>query len=174
MIDLHLMVISYPSRRESLFEAMTLHFAKLVTDDFQVERCQDGEDVLDVAQRLTKRHHRLQTLDLFGHGAGGRFWLGDSMLFASDGTGYGLAKKLGGQLAPDGALRLLGCRTALVSRDFGDNSIRSSGPKLLRDLTRLLGRQRMAWGSTAYLGPRDLGPAGFSARTESRFVKARV
>ncbi len=174
MIDLHLMVISYPSRRESLFEAMTLHFAKLVCDHFKLERCQDGDDVLDIANRWKKKLHRIRTLDLFGHGAGGRFSLGDSILFASDGTGYPLAKKLGGQLADDGALRLLGCRTALVEQGVSARSTRFSGPKLLADVTRLLGKQRVAWGSTGYIGTRDLGPAGFSARTESRIVKARL
>ncbi len=135
MIDLHLMVISYPSRRESLFEAMTLHFAKLVCDHFKLERCQDGDDVLDIASRWKKKLHRIRTLDLFGHGSGGRFSLGDSILFASDGTGYPLAKKLG-------------CRTALVEQGVSARSTRFSGPKLLRDVTRLMGKQRVACGST--------------------------
>lgn len=174
MIDLHLMVISYPQRREALFEAMALHFAKQVSDSFKLERCQTGDDLLEAARMWKKRHYQINTIDLFGHGAGGQFKLGDSLLFASDGTGYPLAKKLGGQLARDASLRLLGCRTALVDRDYSTNRIRFSGPKLLDGLTKQLGLQRVAWGSKAYIGTRQLAPTGFDPRVERQLVRGRL
>lgn len=168
------MVISYPSQRQPLFETVALHFAKLVGDAFKLERCQNGDDLVEIARMWRQRCYRIHTLDLFGHGAGGQFSLGDELLFASDGTGYALTKKLGGQLAGDGAVRLLGCRTALVDRDYSTKAIRFSGPKLLKDLTRLLGLQRVAWGSRSYISPRNLGPAGFDARTMRQLIKGRV
>ncbi len=173
-LNVTLMVISYPSRRESLFEAMALHFAKFVSDEFKLERCQDGDELVYLARTWKKKGYTIRRLDLYGHGAGGQFSLGDGLLFASDGTGYGVAKQLGPQLSHDGELRLLGCRTALVHRNYETNKILFSGPKLLRDLTQILGKQRPAWGSRGYIRTRNLSVGGgFAPETVAQFVTAR-
>ena len=161
-----LTIISYPSKLERIFEEATLHFAKLASPDFAVERCQDHDELVWLARLWKRRDQRITRLDLFGHGGGGRFALGDDVLFASDGTGYRVAKQLGPQLAPDAHLRLLGCRVAR-----NDVVRKLDGRRLLRDLAVELGRERVVWGTTAFLGERHLGPTGFTG-LERMLVRA--
>lgn len=161
---LTLAVVSYPSRLEDTFERMAVRCAAGVGADFALERCQEPDELLFLAGRWKDRGYAIERLDLYGHGDGGRFKLGDELLFASDGTGYRLAQRLGPKLAPRADVRLLGCRTAL-SRDF-------SGVKLLRDLERLLGRGRRAWGTTGYIGPAQCGPRGLTESAERLLRRA--
>lgn len=158
---LTLAIISYPSRLEELFERMAARCAPGIGADFALERCQEPPEVLFLANRWKNRGYSIERLDLYGHGDGGRFRLGDGLLFASDGTGYPLARRLGPKLAPRGEVRLLGCRTATCrpSRAF-------SGAKLLRDLERILGRGRRAWGTTGSIGPAQCGPGGLTPAAE--------
>jgi hypothetical protein len=168
MRPLTLAIISYPSHMETMFERMALHYAKAQGPEFAVERCQDPEDVVYLARLWKDRGKSIVRLDLHGHGDGGRFKMGDGMLFASDGTGYGLAKQLGPKLASNAEVRLLGCNTA---NEPAFTNL--SGKKLLRDLQRILGRERRVLGTTDYLGPRDLGPRGLSDSSENKLKGIR-
>jgi hypothetical protein len=160
-VPLTLVVVSYPSRLDSGFEVAALRMGQGAGEAFVLERCQAPDEVLFLARRWKHRGRSIVRLDLVGHGDGGRFQLGDGLLFASDGTGYGLARRLGPTLAASAELRLLGCRTAeepLLTR--------LSGAKLLRDLQRLLGRQRRVLGTTDHLGSRHWGAGGLNAEGE--------
>ena len=161
-----LVVISYPSRLEALFEQAANHFARASAPDFAVERCQEPDDLVYLAKLWKNRGRSITRLDLHGHGDGGKFKLGDELLFASDGTGYGLAKKLGPKLAANAELRLLGCRTANEAERTAH-----SGTKLLRDLERLLGRQRRVLGTTGYLGPSHWGERGLTEAAEQLLLQ---
>jgi hypothetical protein len=149
---------------EALFEDAALHFAKAASRDFVVARCQDPSELVWLARLWKQRGRCITRLDLHGHGDGGRFKLGDGLLFASDGTGYALAKALGGKLDPACELRLLGCNVA--NERHPRDPKRFSGPKLLRDLQRLLGRQRRVLASADYLGPHHWSATGLTADAE--------
>lgn len=157
---LALAVVSYPSKLDSLFEDIALRLSRGVGADFAVERCQDPLELPFLVRRWKRRGYAVTRLDLHGHGAGGEFSLGDVVLFASDGTGYGLARQLGPQLAPGARLRLVGCRTATVALLPRRGVQRHSGPRLLADLERVLRRGRTAWGATGFVRPDALGPRG--------------
>ncbi|MEW5743535.1 MAG: hypothetical protein AB1938_31780 [Myxococcota bacterium] len=156
---------------EALLEETALTLARHAGPDFVVERCQDPDDVLYLARLWKGRGYAIVRLDLHGHGAGGEFKLGDGLLFASDGTGYELARELGPTLAPKADVRLLGCRTATEGVFAKADGKKRSGAKLLRDLTRLLGGGRRVWGTTGYLGPRDLEASGLSRRASRRLLR---
>ncbi len=160
-----LAIISYPAVMDSHLEAAALHFAKLVGPSFALERCQEPDDLVFLVKRWRERGRRIVRLDLHGHGDGGRFTLGDAMLFASDGTGYDVAKALGRQLAPAAELRLLGCNVA--NEHHPKDPRRFSGKKLLRDLQRLLGRQRRVLGTTDFFGSHHWGPGGLNEQGEA-------
>jgi hypothetical protein len=166
---LTLAIISYPSRLEETFERMAARCAPGIGAGFALERCQEPPEVLFLANRWKNRGYSIERLDLYGHGDGGRFRLGDGLLFASDGTGYHLARRLGPTLAPRADLRLLGCRTGTSRR-----GLPFSGPKLLRDLERLLGRGRRAWGTTGSIGPAQCGPGGLTDAAEALLRRARA
>lgn len=159
---LSLAVVSYPSSLEPVFESIALRLAKDVAPGFVVERCQHPDDVPFLAQRWQRRGYAITQLDLYGHGAGGEFALGDDLMFASDGTGYTRARSLGPRLAPGARLRLLGCRTGMEAALPRRGTRRLSGPQLLRDLERLLRRGRTAWGTTGFLRPEHFGARGLA------------
>jgi hypothetical protein len=135
--SLVLHVVSYRARLEPLFEGLAL---RLAAAGEVVERCQDPEDVVDLARFWRYRGRSIVRLDLYGHGAPGRFSMGDAILFGADGTGYGLARRLGPQLAKEGTLRLLGCNTGDVASKVW------SGRRLLQELSERLGG-REVWGT---------------------------
>lgn len=157
---LALAVVSYPSVLDGVFEDIALRLSRGVGPGFVVERCQDARELPYLVQRWKRRGFDVTRLDLHGHGAGGEFSLGDALLFASDGTGYGLARQLGPQLAPGARLRLVGCRTGTLALLPRRGASRHSGPRLLADLERVLRRGRTAWGATAFVRPDALGPRG--------------
>lgn len=159
---LSLAIVSYPSSLEPVFEAIAVRLARDLAPGFAVERCQHPDDVPFLAQRWQRRGYAITRLDLYGHGAGGAFALGDELLFASDGTGYGRARALGPRLAPGAQVRLLGCRTGTVAALPRPGTRRLSGPQLLRDLERLLRRGRTAWGTTGFLRPEHFGARGLA------------
>ncbi|MEW6435369.1 MAG: hypothetical protein AB1730_28065 [Myxococcota bacterium] len=148
---LALAIVSYPSTLEPLFEAITLRLAKHAGAAFVVERCQDPDDVVYLARLWQRRGHAITRLDLYGHGAGGEFSMGDGVLFASDGTGFGRARQLGPLLARGADVRLLGCRTATEAVVPRRDGTRASGTALLRGLEERLRGGRRAWGTTDYL-----------------------
>lgn len=156
-----LAIVSYPAVMESLFEELVRHLAKAEGPDFALERCQHPEDVVFCAQQWKRRGRSIVRLDLHGHGDEGRFKLGDGLLFASDGTGYRVAKALAGKLAVTAELRLLGCNVANERHPRDPREF--SGKKLLKDLQRIVGSRRVVQGATGFLGPRHWGPRGLSA-----------
>lgn len=172
---LNLTIVSYPGRVERMFEEAVQRLLSGpaapgpggVGPEFVLERCQAPDEVVYLARLWKNRGRAIVRLDLVGHGAGGRFALGDGLLFASDGTGYPLARRLGPKLAPDGVLRLLGCHTA---EEPGLGPF--SGGRLLADLERLLGRRRRVLGTRGHLRPRHWGPGGLTPEGE-RLVRGR-
>jgi hypothetical protein len=166
-----LAIVSYPSVMESLFEELAKHLAKAEGPGFAVERCQDPEDVVFYAQLWKRRGRSIVRLDLHGHGDQGRFKLGDGMLFASDGTGYRVAKALAGKLARTAELRLLGCNVANERHPRDPRAF--SGKKLLRDLKRIVGARRRVVAPTDYLGPQQWGPSGLNESGEARLRRTR-
>lgn len=161
---LTLVVVSYPERMEAVFEASAQHFAKATGPDFALERCQDPDDVVFLARRWKHRGRRIIRLDLHGHGDGGRFKLGDRVMFASDGTGYRLARELAGKLAANAELRLLGCNVA--NERHPRDPLKFSGGKLLRDLQVIVGRRRRVLASADYLGPQQWSATGLTPSAE--------
>lgn len=125
---------------------------------FVLERCQQPDEVPDLARLWKRRGRRLLRVDLVGHGAGGTLHLGDGPLFAADGTGFGVAKRLRGALAPDAELRLLGCRTAERHR-----SSARDGVAMLRALEQILGVRRRVVGTTAELRLEHFTGGGLTA-----------
>lgn len=164
---LALAVVSYPSSLEPLFEAITLRLAKHEGPGFAVERCQDPDDVVYLARLWQRRGHAITRLDLYGHGAGGEFSMGDGLLFASDGTGFGRARELGPLLARGADVRLLGCRTATDAVLPKRDATKRSGATLLHELDARLRGGRRTWGTTFYLRAEHLDGADLSpaART---------
>lgn len=169
---LTLCVVSYPSAMEAVFEEIALRLAKDVSPEFVVERCQEPDDVVYLARLWQRRGFDIVRLDLHGHGAGGEFKLGDGMLFASDGTGYELAKELARHLTADADVRLLGCRTASEGVFPKKNGKKLSGAKLLRDLERLMPGRRV-WGATNYLGAPHFGAGRLNQSGEKLLRRAQ-
>ncbi len=170
MRPMTLAIVSYPSVMESLLEELAKHLARAEGPDFAVERCQDPADVVFYARLWKRRGRSIVRLDLHGHGDEGRFTLGDGLLFASDGTGYRLAKDLAGKLARTGQLRLLGCNVANERHPRDPRPF--SGKKLLRDLQRLVGARRVVLGSRDFLGRAHWGPRGLNELGESSLRSA--
>ncbi len=173
MDELWLTVVSYPGTLERFFEEVTARMLAAPHERHRVERCQEPADLVWLARKWKRRGYRVTRLDLVGHGDGGRFKLGDELLFAAEGTGLGLARRLGPLLAPGAAVRLLGCRTATVEREPRSGRVLRSGRLLLRALERELRRGRTAWGTVHALYPAHFGPGGLVAAAEKRLVTAR-
>ena len=167
---LALAIVSYPSTLEPVFEDIAQSLAKSVGPGFALERCQDPGELLFLVRRWHRRGRSIARLDLHGHGAGGEFKLGDGLLFSSDGTGYGVAAKLGPLLARGAQVRLLGCRTATEGLWRRGDGARRSGETLLRDLEARLRGGRTVWGTTDDLGPRHLAGDGLTA-TGARLLR---
>lgn len=167
---LALAIVSYPSTLEPVFEDIAQSLAKSVGPGFALERCQDPGELLFLVRRWHRRGRSIARLDLHGHGAGGEFKLGDGLLFSSDGTGYGVAAKLGPLLARGAQLRLLGCRTATEGLWRRGDGARRSGEALLRELEARLRGGRTVWGTTDDLGPRHLAGDGLTA-TGARLLR---
>lgn len=151
-----LCVVSYPARRESLFEEVVELLLRQATPDFVLERCQRPADVAFFAQRWVGRGRQIDRLDLIGHGGGGRFSLGDELLFASDGTGYEIAHALKGLLSARAELRLLGCRTATRAGVLSASGVRHDGARLLCELQQILGGGRRVLGTADYVSASQL------------------
>lgn len=145
-MDTTLAIVSYPRFLDAFFEEVCERLLRGAPAGFVLERCQEPDEVPDLARRWKRRGRRLLRVDLLGHGAGGLLHLGDGPLFAADGTGYGLARRLRGALAPDAELRLLGCRTGERhwARDL-------DGAAMLRDSKKLLGVRRRVLGTRSEL-----------------------
>lgn len=169
---LALAVVSYPSTLDPLFEAITLRLARHAGAGFVVERCQDPDDVVYLARLWQRRGHAITRLDLYGHGAGGEFSMGDGLLFSSDGTGFGRARALGPLLARGADVRLLGCRTATEAVLPGRDGTKRSGVALLRELERRLRGGRRAWGTTDYLRAEHVAGAELSAAARASLRRA--
>ena len=158
---LHLTIISYPSRLDATLEAIAQTLSRGATDDRVVERAQVPSDLRFLLRQWHLRDRELRTVDLIGHGDGGRFKLGDELLFASDGTGLAQIDELLPFLSPRATLRLLGCAVSeppLVSGDLFD------GRLLLRVLQDRLGANRRVLAPSRTLFTIDYGEQGLSSR----------
>ncbi|MDP2272127.1 MAG: DUF4347 domain-containing protein [Archangium sp.] len=158
---LHLIIVSYPSQLDAMLEEIAHTLARGANEDRVVERAQEASHVRFLIRLWHLRDREIHTVDLVGHGGGGRFQLGDELLFASDGTGLQLIDEWRPFLSEQATLRLLGCSVAERERSLSDARI-YDGPKLLRQLHARLGARRRVLAPTRALSPLDYGPRGLS------------
>ena len=162
---LHLIIASYPSSLDATLEEIAHTLARGVTEARVVERAQQHSDLRFLIRQWHLRDRDVRTVDLVGHGGGGRFKLGDEVLFASDGTGVALVDELTPFLSERATLRLLGCSVA--EKDTPQNANRAfDGQSLLRQLEARLGARRRVLAPTRALFTIDYGPRGLSARAQ--------
>ncbi|MDP1822047.1 MAG: hypothetical protein Q8L48_02350 [Archangium sp.] len=134
-----------------------------------MERAQAHSDLRFLIRQWHLRDRDVRTVDLVGHGGGGRFKLGDELLFASDGTGVELVDELTPFLSERATLRLLGCSVAekdtplSVTRAF-------DGQSLLRQLDARLGSHQRVLAPTRALFTTDYGPHGLNSRAKRSLV----
>lgn len=158
---LHLIIVSYPSRLDATLEKIAHTLARGAGEERVVERAQQASDVRYLIKLWHFRDREVHTVDLVGHGGGGRFKLGDELLFASDGTGLELVDGWTPFLSERATLRLLGCSVASES-----NSTAFDGPSLLQQLDARLGGQRRALAPTRTLFSIDYRADGLSPRAQ--------
>ena len=79
---LHLIIVSYPSRLDGTLEEIAQTLARGATHARVVERAQLASDLRFLLRLWHLRDREIRTVDLVGHGGGGRFKLGDELLFA--------------------------------------------------------------------------------------------
>lgn len=162
---LHLIIVSYPSRLDATLEEIAHTLARGATGARVVERAQDHSDLRFLIRQWHLRDRDVRTVDLVGHGSGGRFKLGDEVLFASDGTGVHLVDELTPFLSERATLRLLGCSVAEKERPLSETKS-FDGRALLRQLEARLGAQRRVLAPTRALFTIDYGTNGLSARAQ--------
>ncbi len=158
---LHLIIVSYPSRLDATLEEIAHTLARGACEERVVERAQQASDVRYLVKLWHLRDREVRTVDLVGHGGGGRFKLGDELLFASDGTGLSLIDEWRPFLSERATLRLLGCLVAERQRPLSDSKI-FDGRDLLRQLDARLGGRRRALAPTRALFTIDYEPSGLS------------
>jgi hypothetical protein len=151
---LHLTIIGYPARLDATLETIARTLLRGSTEDRVVERAQQASDVRFLVRQWHFRDRALHGLDLVGHGEGGRFQLGDELLFGGDGAGLELVEQWRPFLHERATLRLLGCSVAT----------RPGGRALLKQLQTRLGGRRRALAPTRPLFDFDYGPRGLTAR----------
>ncbi len=162
---LHLIIVSYPSQLDATLEEIAHTLARGATDDRVVERAQEHSDVRFLIRQWHLRDREVHTVDLVGHGGGGRFKLGDELLFASDGTGLDLVAEWTPFLSERATLRLLGCSVAEQERPLSDSKT-FDGRKLLKQIDARLGGSRRALAPIRALFTIDYGASGLSPRAE--------
>ncbi len=157
---LHLIIVSYPSRLDATLEEIAHTIARGANEERVVERAQDHANVLHFIRLWHLRDRDVQEVDLIGHGAGGRFKLGDEVMFASDGTGLELIEQWKPYLSERATLRLLGCSVAAAdSRTF-------DGQMLLKQIDARLGGSRRVLAPNRTLFNVDYGASGLEPRAE--------
>ena len=154
---LHLIIVSYPSRLDATLESIAHSLARGAHEERVIERAQEASDIRFHLRQWHLRDRDVHTMDLVGHGGGGRFQLGDELLFSSEGTGLELAEVWAPFLTTRATLRLLGCSVAQKDDAF-------DGRKLVRALERRLGGRRRVLAPTRALFTIDYRPDGLSMR----------
>ena len=162
---LHLIIVSYPSQLDATLEEIAHTLARGANEDRVVERAQEASHVRFLIRLWHFRDREVHTVDLVGHGGGGRFQLGDELLFASDGTGLRLIDEWRPFLSEQATLRLLGCSVAERERSLSDARI-YDGPTLLKKLHARLGARRRVLAPTRALSPLDYGLSGLSPKAQ--------
>jgi hypothetical protein len=156
---LHLIIVSYPSRLDATLEEIAHTLARGANDERVIERAQEASDIRFHLRRWHLRDRDVRTMDLVGHGGGGRFKLGDELLFTSAGTGLHLAREWAPFLSARATLRLLGCSVAAK-----DEARAFDGRDLVRQLELRLGSRRRVLAPSRALFTIDYRPDGLSAR----------
>jgi hypothetical protein len=162
---LHLIIVSYPSRLDATLEEIAHTLARGATEARVVERAQEHSDVRFLIRQWHLRDREVHTVDLVGHGSGGRFKLGDELLFASDGTGLELVSQWRPFLSERATLRLLGCSVAEEERSWSDSKT-FHGRTLLEQLDARLGGSRRALAPSRALFTIDYDTSGLSPRAQ--------
>jgi hypothetical protein len=160
---LHLIIVSYPSRLDATLEEIAHTLARGAGAERVVERAQQPSDLRFLIRQWHLRDRDVRTVDLVGHGGGGRFKLGDELLFASDGTGLELMDELKPFLSERATLRLLGCAVAQKDTPL-DDSGSFDGGALMRQLEARLGGRRRVLAPTRVLFTIDYDVHGLSPR----------
>ena len=156
---LHLIIVSYPSRLDATLEEIAHTLARGANDERVIERAQEASDIRFLIRLWHLRDRDVRTVDLIGHGGGGRFKLGDELLFTSEGTGLELADEWAPFLSERATLRLLGCSVATR-----DDATSFDGGELLGLLEARLGARRRVLAPTRALFTIDYGTGGLSPR----------
>lgn len=156
---LHLIIVSYPSRLDATLEEIAHTLARGATEERVVERAQQASDIRFLVRQWHLRDRNVRLVDLVGHGGGGRFKLGDELLFTSDGTGLELADQWAPFLSERATLRLLGCSVAEK-----DEARAFDGRELMHRLEQRLGARRRVLAPTRALFTIDYGTGGLSPR----------
>lgn len=166
MRRLHLIIVSYPSRLDATLEEIARTLAQGTNEERVVARAQAHSDVRYLVRLWHLRQREVHTLDLVGHGDGGRFKLGDELLFGGDGAGLELVEAWKPFLSERATLRLLGCAV-------GGRRGTKDGKKLLAELDARLGGRRRALAPTRALFTIDYGAGGLSPRAERSLAGSR-
>lgn len=168
---LHLIIVSYPSRLDATLEEIAHTLARGATQARVVERAQEHSDLRFLVRQWHLRDRDVRTLDLVGHGSGGRFQLGDEVLFSSEGAGLDLVAELRPFLSERATMRLLGC--AVAERDTPINAMGTfDGRSLMRQLEARLGAQRRVLAPSRPLFTIDYGADGLSAQARRSLVSS--
>lgn len=162
---LHLIIVSYPSRLDGTLEEIAHTVARGANEARVVERAQEASDIRFLVRQWHLRDRDVRTVDLVGHGGGGRFKLGDELLFTSEGVGVELADEWAPFLSERATLRLLGCSVAEK-----DEARAFDGHELIHRLERRLGARRRVLAPTRALFTIDYGIDGLSRRAQRSLV----
>lgn len=123
---------------------------------FIVRRCCFPSDIVQIVRRVAIEHGKIETLDLYDHGAPGRQRMGHEILFNSDELNLDIARALRPLLAEHARVRLLGCETAWGVR----------GRKMLLDLRNAFDQNQrvVVYGTIALVNASEFGATGFTRK----------
>lgn len=159
-IPLHLIVVSYPSTLDATLEEIAHTLARGATDRRVVERAQAHTDLRYLVRLWHLRRRAVVLLDLIGHGAPGRFKLGDELL-VDDQQDLAALSAVAPFLAPRATVRLLGCGVARGPHERPDL-------RVLRRVAAAFGPEHRVLATTRTLFTIDYGQGGLrpaAART---------
>lgn len=123
---------------------------------FIVRRCCHPQDLVQIVRRVAIEHGKIDTLDLYDHGAPGRQRMGREILFNGAGLNLDIARETRPLLAEHARVRLLGCETA-----WGDR-----GRKMLLDLRDAFDKNQgvVVYGTIALVDVSEFGEVGFKRK----------
>jgi hypothetical protein len=164
-MGIHLMVIGRRPPKYRMFDDEYIEeVAGVVTrtretrdSAFLVRRCTHPRELVQIVRRVAVEHGaRIDTLDLFDHGAPGLQRMGRDILFDDAKKNLAIASELRQLLSEHARLRLLGCETA-----WGTN-----GRNMLLDLQEALDVRHsvVVYGSIAPITVAEFGAQGFEGK----------